>query len=244
VRQLASGIAHAHQSGLVHRDVKPANVIVSGGGDGDDEQVRLLDFGMAGLIGAEQIARLTASGVTLGTPLYMAPEQVHDPQVGPPADLYALGVILYEMLTGRAPFRGTAGLIAVQKVRRESPPLETSTGLEPLAWALLAPHPDDRMQSARSVVAAVDEVARSWRGASPDTGAAPSLPPSPQRPPQSPPPPPRSVPSSVEAAVPTEKVAVRAGAVAPSLRRTMRIAATLVAATLAGGLLAWLLGGR
>ena len=106
--QIAEGLAEAHQAGVVHRDVKPANVMVTTG-----EEVKLVDFGLAHL--AER-SRITESGRRLGTAAYMSPEQAEGQEVGPETDLWALGTVLYEMLAGRRPFcagRETAVLHAV-----------------------------------------------------------------------------------------------------------------------------------
>jgi len=100
VARVARSVHYAHEHGLVHRDLKPENVMVS-----SDGEVRLTDFGLAK--GLEEDDGLTATGQLLGTPHFMAPEQIDDSKhVGPAADTYALGVILYEVLTGRLPFQG------------------------------------------------------------------------------------------------------------------------------------------
>ena len=101
---IAEALAAAHRAGIVHRDIKPSNVIVSR----DPPFVRILDFGIAKAIDATADA-LTQTGEFLGTPQYMSPEQIRDPSiVTAPADVYSLGITLYEMLTGRLPFTATS----------------------------------------------------------------------------------------------------------------------------------------
>src|SRR5207249_2720962 len=98
LEQLARAVHHAHRQGLVHRDLKPANVMLTAAGS-----LKITDFGIAKQL--TDSAGPTSTGVLLGTPSYMAPEQAAvGQQVGPAADIYALGVILYEALTGRPPF--------------------------------------------------------------------------------------------------------------------------------------------
>jgi eukaryotic-like serine/threonine-protein kinase len=101
--QLAAALAAAHGAGIVHRDLKPANIMI-----GPDGHVRVLDFGLAMTLGdkAETVSRLTGTGTTVGTIAYMAPEQVRGEVVTERADIWAFGVVLYEMLAGRRPFDG------------------------------------------------------------------------------------------------------------------------------------------
>ncbi|HEX3761436.1 MAG TPA: protein kinase [Kofleriaceae bacterium] len=100
VRQVLSGLAHAHELGIIHRDIKPANLVLSQK-TGLGDHVKILDFGLARLHDSSQ--NLT-TGVVVGTPAYMAPEQIRGTGLDPRADLYACGVLLFELLTGRKPF--------------------------------------------------------------------------------------------------------------------------------------------
>ena len=112
--QSCDALAHAHDAGIVHRDVKPGNIIIS-----DSDRVKVTDFGIARAIGE---TTLTAIGSVLGTAHYLAPEQASGESVGPGADQYAMGVVLFEMLTGEVPFSGTSPIgIAMQHVSDEMP---------------------------------------------------------------------------------------------------------------------------
>jgi eukaryotic-like serine/threonine-protein kinase len=126
VRQLLRGLEHAHAAGLVHRDLKPDNIIVEPCADGT-EIPRIVDFGIAVLHDPEDSFgenRLTATGQMIGTPLYMAPEQARLEAVDHRADLFALGVIVYQMLAGKLPFTGSAIEIAIANINRDPPPIE------------------------------------------------------------------------------------------------------------------------
>jgi serine/threonine protein kinase len=119
---LLRGLDHAHGAGLIHRDLKPENVLVEVD-DGGRETARIVDFGIAALQQGDGSQRLTGTGMIVGTPLYMAPEQARGEHVDHRADLYALGIILYEMLSGTSPFPGTAMEVAVAKMDQDPPPI-------------------------------------------------------------------------------------------------------------------------
>jgi serine/threonine protein kinase len=106
VRELAEALAYAHEQGIVHRDVKPDNILVD-----DQDRVHLMDFGLAAR--QDETARLTNDGAVMGTPSYMAPEQAvgNTAEAGPAADQYAAGVVLYELLTGKVPFEGPVPVV-------------------------------------------------------------------------------------------------------------------------------------
>lgn len=110
-RVLAEALAHVHGEGLVHRDVKPANVLL-----GRDGRVRLTDFGIARLVDA---AKVTATGLTVGTASYLSPEQVLGTHVGPLSDVYSLGLVLLECLTGRREYPGNAIEVALARLNRQ-----------------------------------------------------------------------------------------------------------------------------
>src|SRR5262249_27031485 len=129
--RLADGVQHAHDQGILHRDIKPSNILLDTAAGKDprlhDQLIvpRLTDFGLARLAdqdgpvaAASQATHPTRSGAVLGTPAYMAPEQADGRlrDLGPATDVYALGAILYEMLTGLAPFRGETDLAILQRV--------------------------------------------------------------------------------------------------------------------------------
>ena len=112
--QIAQALGHAHAAGVVHRDIKPPNVII-----GEADRVKVTDFGIARAVGE---STLTATGSVLGTAHYISPEQAGGGEVGPAADIYALGIVLYEMLTGSLPFTGDSALaVAMRHVSDEVP---------------------------------------------------------------------------------------------------------------------------
>ncbi|MGH7580686.1 MAG: protein kinase domain-containing protein [Gemmatimonadales bacterium] len=111
--QLAEGLSRAHEAGIIHRDIKPANVLLT-----DRDMVKIVDFGVAKNPGAES----TQDGIRLGTVAYMSPEQTRGGPVGQPSDIWSLGVVLYEMLTGVRPFRGEADETVVCGIRNDEPP--------------------------------------------------------------------------------------------------------------------------
>jgi serine/threonine protein kinase len=162
MRQVLSGLAHAHELGIIHRDIKPANVILSQkAGLGD--HVKILDFGLA-RIAESQTSKLT-SGVVVGTPAYMAPEQIRGTVIDGRADLYACGVLLFELVTGKKPFHSAKDdpmEIVSLHLKAPIPRLDqlapgTDFGeLEAIVARALAKSADDRYQSATEFVAALD----------------------------------------------------------------------------------------
>jgi len=153
-RQIAQGLAAAHHRGVIHRDLKPANVLVT-----DADEALITDFGVARSLGA---TGLTKSGVIVGTPEYLSPEQARAEAVDGRSDLYALGLILHEMLTGRVPFQGgTPAEMLAQRIVRSPPSVgSVKSGLPTFAIALcdrlLDLRPARRVQDADAVIRAID----------------------------------------------------------------------------------------
>ncbi|MBI2376039.1 MAG: serine/threonine protein kinase [Deltaproteobacteria bacterium] len=155
-RQMLAGLEAAHASGVVHRDLKPSNIMIV---DGPPEQLKIVDFGIAReLVSEEERTRLTRTGL-LGTPSYMAPEQISGARTADArADLYSLGCVLYAMLAGGPPF-GTSIVRALEGHLHETPPpLGEARGLERVAHWLLEKQPVARPASARAVLEALDEL--------------------------------------------------------------------------------------
>ncbi len=125
---VALGLGAAHRRGIVHRDVKPQNILV-----GRDGSIKLTDFGIASVYKDINAERLTTTGMTLGTVQYYAPEQAQGEIVNPAADVYALGIVMYEMLTGRTPFDGdTPVAVAMQHIQDiPTPPTQLNPGIPP-----------------------------------------------------------------------------------------------------------------
>src|SRR5688572_16348650 len=152
--QVARGLEAAHRAGIVHRDVKPANIMLPAGGE-----VKVLDFGLAKLEG--EARRLTRTGTTMGTVAYMSPEQARGDEVDARSDLWSLGVVLYEMLTGRLPFKGERDHSIVYSILHTPPgPLRplcpgVPRPVERLIERLLEKDPKHRIQSAGEVAAAL-----------------------------------------------------------------------------------------
>jgi serine/threonine-protein kinase len=158
VSKVARGLAAAHAAGVVHRDLKPENVVLLPG-DGDDD-VRIVDFGAAMLQGQ---TRLTKAGIVFGTPHYMSPEQASGEKVDHRADIYSLGVIMYEMFTGRVPFEGDTymGVLTQHMYVQPTPPSKVVDAsrqlgaLETVILRALEKRPADRFQSMEELEQAV-----------------------------------------------------------------------------------------
>jgi putative two-component system response regulator len=155
---LAKALDHAHLHGIVHRDVKPSNILIQ-----KDGTPMLADFGLVKM--ADSVRRITATGIVMGTPEYMSPEQGADELIGPASDRYSLAVVAYEMLTGRVPFRGTTpAAVLVSHMSKEMPPTrelrgELSAHLEGALRRALAKSPSDRYPTAAMFVEALTPAA-------------------------------------------------------------------------------------
>jgi serine/threonine protein kinase len=169
-RQAARGLQEAHSKGIVHRDIKPANIMVSTTASGE-LRVKITDFGLAQLTG---VSKLTKAGTTLGTVAYMSPEQTQGNPIDLRTDIWSLGVILYEMITARQPFRGHYEQAVLYSILNEQPaPLATAGADVPLEleWIIakaLAKNPDDRYPSTLEVIADLETVLAKVR---PETAA-------------------------------------------------------------------------
>jgi serine/threonine protein kinase len=153
------GLAHAHTRGVVHRDIKPENVLVTRDHEGA-EQLKLVDFGLAKLLDAEPGApALTHAGLVMGTPSYMSPEQAMGKPVDARGDLYAVGLLLHEMLRGRPTFdnENPMGMVVMQATEAPPPlPDDVPPALAAVVMRLLAKAPDDRFASAEETIAALE----------------------------------------------------------------------------------------
>jgi serine/threonine-protein kinase len=213
LRQTAAGLAEAHRAGVVHRDVKPANILVR-----PDGRVKLTDFGIAW--SAESVP-LTRTGQVIGTARYMSPEQAAGERVGPASDVYALGLVGYESLTGHPPFEGTNPVtVALKQVREQPQPLpeEVPPGVRSLIDAALVKDPGARPPDAGAFLTAVeDTIERTTRPrpAAPPTAPVAAVP----------------VPAAPAGPPPAEQ---------PTRRRRALLLAPVLAVALAGLLLALL----
>src|SRR5262249_22716805 len=160
--KVARAVGHAHARGILHRDLKPGNVLLGEGGE-----PLVSDFGLAKIV--DDSAELTHTGQRVGTPAYMAPEQAcgQSQRVGPPTDVWALGVILYQLLTGVRPFAGDSGQELTQRILTTEPPSPRSRGsgvdrpLEAVVLKCLDKEPSRRYPNAQALA---DDLARWQRG--------------------------------------------------------------------------------
>ena len=153
MRQVAAALAKAADQGIIHRDIKPENIMLTSSGE-----VKVADFGLARMSRVGDSTDLTQVGITLGTPLYMSPEQVEGKSLDPRSDIYSFGVTCYHVLSGSPPFAGETALnVALQHLKKRAEPLENLRPDLPPALArvvhkMLAKKPADRYQSARELL--------------------------------------------------------------------------------------------
>jgi serine/threonine-protein kinase len=155
--QACDGLAHAHKQGVVHRDIKPGNIMLSWGGDSDAQKVKIVDFGIAKVVNAEsdQALALTRTGEVFGTPFYMSPEQCLGRELDHRADVYSLGCVMFEALSGTPPFLGDTALAIMMKHQSESTPTlkeatlgkEFTPGIEAIVARMIEKNPNDRYQN-------------------------------------------------------------------------------------------------
>jgi serine/threonine protein kinase len=205
---VAGALAYVHAEGLIHRDVKPANVLIA-----DDGRVFLADFGIARLVDS---AHITQAGDVLGTPAFFAPEQVAGEPVGPPADIYALGLVLLECLTGRREYEGTSLEVAMARLAR---PPQVPADL-PTAWRDLLSSMTSRDPATRLSAAKVAERLTVIAGGAPTDATQAFVVPAAD-------PATRVMPAATQIMPQAEAVPVRSAPVAVPRRRGRRVAAVL-----------------
>lgn len=171
MRQVCASLADAHQAGIIHRDLKPDNIFLTAVG-GDRDWVKVLDFGVAKLADAESAGTLTQTGMIFGTPKYMSPEQAEGRPIDYRADIYALGVVLYELLVGRPPFVADTPVALLLKHISHAPPpfsqvrpdLAVSPALEAIVQTALSKEPEKRFQQVADLAAALEAFEASMSG--------------------------------------------------------------------------------
>src|SRR6185437_7972088 len=166
MRQVASALQRASELGIIHRDIKPENILLTRKGE-----VKVADFGLARcLIGDRPALNLTQSGVTMGTPLYMSPEQVEGKPVDSRTDIYSFGVTCYHMLAGHPPFQGDSPFeVALQHVRGEPKPLteirpDLPAVLSAIVHKMMAKDPAARYQTGRELLQDIVRLRESLSG--------------------------------------------------------------------------------
>jgi serine/threonine protein kinase len=168
ITDIAAGLQVAHELGIVHRDLKPENIMISRGPDGSERAI-VMDFGLAKerQMSAE-IKKLTATGIVLGTPEFMSPEQLRGKPLDARTDVYSLGLMAYEMLTGKLPFPGrTQQEIMIARLKSEPTPIRAArpdldfpVAVEKVMLTSMAREPADRFQSAPEFAAALADAAK------------------------------------------------------------------------------------
>ncbi|MFH0813173.1 MAG: SUMF1/EgtB/PvdO family nonheme iron enzyme [Pseudomonadota bacterium] len=156
--QILRALEEAHRQGVIHRDIKPGNIMLIPAvitGDSPNFSVKVADFGIAKIVSGE--AGVTTSGLIIGTPEYMSPEQAEGRSIGPQSDIYSLGIVLYEMLTGKVPFFGDTPMATLLKHLKDTPAAlrdlcpKAPERLERLVMKMLAKRPEERWQTAGEI---------------------------------------------------------------------------------------------
>ncbi|MDP2605715.1 MAG: protein kinase [Deltaproteobacteria bacterium] len=167
--QIAEGLAAAHRAGVIHRDIKPENIMLVAGTD----EIKLMDFGIARLRETGTMTRLTRTGIIMGTPAYMAPEQIEGQEVSEKTDIYAFGIVLYEMLTGVVPFTApTPSAVLIKHLKEQPLPLRElrkniPSSVERVVMQALEKEPEKRPRSLTEVGKELEEAARQLQARTP-----------------------------------------------------------------------------
>ena len=162
-RQIAEGLDSAHRAGVIHRDIKPENIMVSN----TNNEVKLMDFGIASMKDTEEMSRLTRTGTIIGTPTYMAPERIERGQTDEKTDIYSFGILLYEMLTGDVPFAApTPAAILVKQLQELPRPVRTiraeiPAALEAVVMQAIKKEPQKRQATMGKIAQALQEIENS-----------------------------------------------------------------------------------
>lgn len=160
--QIADGLAAAHRAGVIHRDIKPDNVMVVGAPGNED--IKLMDFGIARMMDTGTVGNLTRPGMIMGTPAYMAPEQAEGSEISEQTDLYALGIVLYEMLSGTVPFKApTPSAVLIKQLQEAPAPLrklrrEVPAALERIVMRALEKKPQKRPRDMNEILQELQKV--------------------------------------------------------------------------------------
>jgi serine/threonine protein kinase len=172
-KEIAEGLAAAHEHGMIHRDIKPANIWL----EGERRRIKILDFGL--VRDADDGLHLTTSGAVVGTPAYMAPEQARGEKVDGRADLFSLGAVMYQMATGCRPFNGVNTMSILSSLALDTPiaprerNAEVPAAVSDIVMKLLSKIPDDRCASAREAADALAHLERQLLTSGPDADIRP-----------------------------------------------------------------------
>ncbi len=168
-KQIADGCAYAHARNIIHRDLKPSNIVLTNK-EGQGYSVKIIDFGIAKIITENTIAgtKLTKTGDIFGSPLYMSPEQCMGRTVDQRSDIYSLGILMYEVLTGKPPLEGPTPMVTIFKHTKEMPTKfgdigiepKTSQAIEKIVFKCLAKEAKQRYQTMEEIISALNKVSK------------------------------------------------------------------------------------